>query len=265
MGYVHDGDPGFAQPLDLREQQVHLAGGQHRCWLVEHQYTAVADQIAGDFDHLLMADAQGGDRRIRVYRFQPDLRHGLSRHLAQTTTGNPAATAGQIVEKQVLGHGQCRQQVEFLQHHAHTKAFSLASAGRGIGLAEKTQGAGGGLLQSAEDLRQRALAGAVLTGQRQHLAGAQLQVDAAQHRLGVGLADSAGGENGLAGHYRCGHGLVTSSTGVSMTPSLASVVSPLTSLSAASIPNTACCAANWSAVASTRPSLSIGLMALILS
>lgn len=60
--------------------------------------------------------------------------------------------------------------------------------------------------------------------------------------------------------------LVTSTTSVfTSAGSWACGVLAASAFSAISMPNTACLAAYWSAVASTRPSASIGLMALMLS
>jgi len=42
-------------------------------------------------------------------------------------------------------------------------------------------GAGIRLMDAAEDLHQRTLAGAILAGERMHLAGAKAEVDPAQH------------------------------------------------------------------------------------
>ncbi len=66
---------------------------------------------------------------------------------------------------------------------------------------------------------------------------------------------------GVGGAY-----FVTRSRGVSTTPDTCDCfLCSLRAFSAVSIPNTACFAAYWSAVASTRPSFSIGLIALMLS
>ena len=182
---------------------------------------AVTDQVAGNFDHLLMADAQFTDRGVRVDGVEPDPSHGGRCQLAQALVADPAETAGQVVEKQVFRDGQRRQQVQFLHDHAHTKAFGLAAAAGRVGLATVGHVPGGGHLQAADELGQRTLARAVLAGQGQHFAGAQAQADLAEHGLGVGLAQAAGGKHHFIG--RCRHGrfswqhqgfLVMSSTGV---------------------------------------------------
>ncbi|MCY1429840.1 hypothetical protein D9M71_457720 [compost metagenome] len=191
MGDVDDGHATLAQALDLGEQQLHLAGGEHRRGLIKNQYMTIADQVAGDLDHLLMADAQLADRGIRVDGVQADLGHGRHRQLAQALAIDPAGAPGQIVEKQVLGHGQGRQQVELLHDHAHAQPLGGSAAARQIRLALIEHVPGGGHFEAADDLRQGALARPVFAGQGQHFTPAQAQVDIAEHRLGVGLADRA--------------------------------------------------------------------------
>lgn len=89
---------------------------------------AIADQVAGDLDHLLVADAQLTDQRVGINCVEPHLGHGLDRRLAQLLAADPATVARQVVEEQVLGHGQRRQQVEFLHDHAYTQRFRLGPA-----------------------------------------------------------------------------------------------------------------------------------------
>ncbi len=114
--------PGL-QAGDLLEQHLDFTGGEHGRGLVEDQYMAVADQVTGDLDHLLVTDAQLADERIRIDRVKADLGHGFDRGFAQLLAADPAAVAGQVVEKQVFRHRQGRQQVEFLHDHAHAQVL----------------------------------------------------------------------------------------------------------------------------------------------
>ncbi|MCY1375800.1 hypothetical protein D9M69_632410 [compost metagenome] len=116
--------------------------------------------------------------------------HGLDGGLAQLLATDPAAFAGQVVEKQVFRHRQGRQQIEFLHDHADTQRFSLSPATRTVVLPLILHLAGGRRDQPANNLRKRAFARTVLTGQRQHLPAHERQVDAGQDRLGVSLADT---------------------------------------------------------------------------
>ncbi len=106
MRDVHQRHAARLEPLDLLEQQVHLASGQHRGGFVEDQHAAIADQIARDLDHLLMPDAQRAHQRIGVDRVEPDLRHGMVGILTQFGAVDPAEHTAlrQTVQEQVLRH-----------------------------------------------------------------------------------------------------------------------------------------------------------------
>ncbi|MNL30475.1 hypothetical protein D3C87_1522130 [compost metagenome] len=144
-----------------------------------------------------MTDAQFADQGVRVNRIEADLSHGFDRRFAQLLATDPAAVAGQVVEKQVFRHRQGRQQIEFLHDHADTQRFSLSPATRTIVLPLKLHLAGGRRDQPANNLRKRAFACTVLAGQRQHFPAHERQVDAGKNRLGVGLADTADREDSV--------------------------------------------------------------------
>ncbi|MNZ80682.1 hypothetical protein D3C78_993250 [compost metagenome] len=188
---VDDGHPTLLQAFDLGEQQLDLARGEHGRRLIENQHMAVADQVAGNFHHLLMADAQFADRGVRVDSVETDLSHSGPGLLTQALATDPAATAGQVVEKQVLGHGQGRQQVELLHDHAHAKTLGSGTAAGLVSLPLIVHLPGGRQLEAADDFRQGALARAVLASEGQYLAAIQTQLDITEHRLGVGFADCA--------------------------------------------------------------------------
>ncbi|MNG86557.1 hypothetical protein D3C79_453390 [compost metagenome] len=151
MGDIDDGDAAPPQALDLGEQQLHLARGEHGRGFVEDQHMAVTDQVAGYFHHLLMADSQLPHRCIRIDGVQADLGHGGHGPLAQAFVADPAEAAGQVVEKQVLGHGQRGQQVEFLHDHAHAQPLGLAATARRVGLAAIGHASGAGHFQAADE------------------------------------------------------------------------------------------------------------------
>ena len=200
MGNVDDRHAAFAQAQDLREQHVDLARGEHRGGFVEDQHPAVADQVAGDLDHLLMTDAQVAHQGVRVDGVEAHLGHGLAGLLTQAPTIDPATATGQIVKEQVFRHGQRRQQVEFLHDHAHPATLGGGTAAGQPGLALELHLAGGWRFQAADYLRQGALARAVLAGQGQHFAAVQLKVDVPQHGLGIGLADATDRQYNIGCH-----------------------------------------------------------------
>src|SRR5471032_410550 len=95
---IDDRHAGRLQALDLHEQQLDFAVGQHGGRFVEHQQTALADQVAGDFDHLLVADAELADRRPRVDVVQADLGHLGDGVALQFGAVYPAVAVGQLVQ-----------------------------------------------------------------------------------------------------------------------------------------------------------------------
>ena len=100
---------------------------------------------------------------------------------------------GRRFEEQVLGDASSvGTQAQLLHHHAHAEALGVLARARARRAAPASVIVPVGRLhQAADDLRQRALARAVLAGEREHFAGVQLEVDAGEHRRGVGLADAA--------------------------------------------------------------------------
>ncbi len=273
---VDDADATRLEQRDLAEQVLDLARGQRRGRLVEDQQPAFADQAARDLDHLLVTDAERADRQRRVDVLQADPRHLRRRGAVQRAAADEAGGARQAVEQQVLGDAQARDEAQLLQHHAHAEPLGVLACRRPVGFASEPHRAFGRLGQPGDDPRERALAGAVLAGQRQHFAGTQIDVDLGEHLRRVALAEAGAlekhpaGLRRLAGRARrhCrgpGRGrihFVTSTTSVSTTGgrSFCGFFS-LIALSAVWMPNTACFAPNWLAVARTRPSASIGLIA----
>ncbi|MCY1175005.1 hypothetical protein D9M73_152250 [compost metagenome] len=66
MGDVDDRYAASLQAGDLLEQHFDLAGSEHRGRLVENQHMTIANQVARDLHHLLVADAQLADQGVRV-------------------------------------------------------------------------------------------------------------------------------------------------------------------------------------------------------
>ena len=82
-------------------------------------------------------------------------------------------------------------ETQFLHHHAHADALGILARRGRIRRARERHRAGAGRDEPGDDLGQRALAGAVLAGEREHLARAQLEVDVGENGRRVGLADAA--------------------------------------------------------------------------
>ncbi|MNQ08132.1 hypothetical protein D3C85_209240 [compost metagenome] len=194
VGNIDDAHAFGFQAFDLQEQQLHFAVRQHGRRLVEHQQAAGADQIARDFDHLLVADAQFAHEGPRIEAAQAHFFHLFTRVAFEARTVDKAETLRQIFQVQVFRDRQGGNQIEFLHHHADAQRLGGAARGGLIGLAVEQHRARGGLLQAADDLRQGALASTVFARQRQHLAGGKAQAHAAQHGADIGLADVIQGQ-----------------------------------------------------------------------
>ena len=70
MGDVDDRDAALAEPLDEGEQPLDLLVRQRGRRLVEDQAASVAEQRAGDLDHLALGDAEA-DTGAREARSTP--------------------------------------------------------------------------------------------------------------------------------------------------------------------------------------------------
>ena len=153
MGDIHNRHATGLQPFDLHKKHFNFTGGEHGRGLIEDEHMAIADQVARNLDHLLMANAQLPDQGVRVNRLQTHLAHGLNGRFAQLLAADPAQVAGQFVQKQVFRHRQRGQQVQFLHDHAHTQLLGLRTTARGIGLAIELHVPESRHLQATHDLR----------------------------------------------------------------------------------------------------------------
>jgi hypothetical protein len=164
------------QPVDLLEQQIDFARGQHRGGFVEDQHAAVADQIARDFHHLLMADAELADQRVGIDRVEADLRHGVTRASRSLRRSIQPKLNAPIRGKRFRNRFSATDKVGSRFSSCITMRTPSASASvrlaGAIRRAAELHRAGGRVDQAADDLGQRALACAILARQRQHFAGA---------------------------------------------------------------------------------------------
>ena len=115
-----------------------------------------------------MCDADLVERRAR-----------LLAHRAVVQERQRAADA-LAVEEHVVEHRQLVDEREVLVDGVDARAPRLVDAVRLVRLAAQGHLAHVGLLEAADDLHQRRLAGAVVAEQPEHLALAQVQVDVAQ-------------------------------------------------------------------------------------
>ena len=124
-------------------------------------------------------DAERGKRRARARVERPPIDEA------------EAARIG-AAEKDVLGHAEARDDVQFLMDEAQAAPMRLVRAAERSRRAVDPDLAAVGRDRAGEDLDQRALAGAVLAHQRERLAGAEFERSVPQRRrAAIGLAQMA--------------------------------------------------------------------------
>ena len=146
---------------------------------------------AGDRDALLLAAGQPR-RAVALAALDAERREQLARPGAR----GAAAVAGEHARQHhVLERAELRQQVVELVDEAQALAADAGACGIGqarAGAAAEEHLAAVGVLEQAGDLQQRRLAGARRPHQRDHGAGQQLEVGAAQHlEPALALAEAA--------------------------------------------------------------------------
>ena len=198
VGDEHDRLPLVDQRADHIEEVVDLAGGHDGGGLVEDEDLGVALEGLDQLDPLLDADRQLTDDGIGLHR-----QAVAGADLADAGSGDvevePAATAGLVAEGHVLGHGERRDQLEVLVHHADAQLDGIRRTAEVHRFAPNEDLAGVGLVQPVQHVHQGRLAGAVLAEQAVDLPGAELEVDVlVGDHTGEGLGDPAG----LQHHWR---------------------------------------------------------------
>ncbi len=162
---VRNEDGGDALPLEF-EQQVEQrlavllaeAGGR----LVEDKELDLLAQRLGDFDQLLLADADIGDQRARIFR-QPDLGEQGPRSVFIAVPVDDAEPGLLITEENVLVDRQHRHQRQFLMDDDDADMLAVMDAFERHLLAAIDDLAviGAGRIDAREDFHQRRFAGAV--------------------------------------------------------------------------------------------------------
>ena len=66
VGNVNQRYAALFKELNLFKQQRNFTAGEHGGGFIENQNPAFANQVAGNFDHLLMADTEIPHQHIRI-------------------------------------------------------------------------------------------------------------------------------------------------------------------------------------------------------
>ena len=159
------------------EERLRLLRRQHRGRLVENQDPRLAVERLQDLDALLLAERELPDPRARV-----DGDPVALAELGDAALDVPwvdeelLPLAAVVAEDHVLGDGERRHQPEMLVHHADPRVERLARRVELDRLAVEQDLALVGPVEPGEDVRQRALARAVLAEEGVHLALSRLEV-----------------------------------------------------------------------------------------
>ena len=196
--------PWADQIADQAQDQTDLVVGQRRGRLVQQQHARAAADRLDDLDHLALIVGQVRDLAVgrdgdAVARQQfGGLRpHGAHPH-------HPERTHGRFVgEKDVLGHGLGRDQVDVLVDGDDAARQRIVGAAQAQGLAVQHQRAGVGRVEPGQHLGQGRLAGPILADEAMNLAGAHHEIDAPQRlHAGKRFHDASTVEEGRIGHRR---------------------------------------------------------------
>ena len=162
---------------------VHAGGG-----LVEQQQPRLGGQGAGDLDQTLRAVGKTGRGQMR-HRLQPHGSEGLhgpfprpllfSALMRQTEPAGPQSRALVPVaaDEDVLEHGHVGVDAQVLEGAGHAETGGVRGREMSDVLAGEAHGAGGQLLQTADRVEERRLAGAVRADERDYPSGRHLERD----------------------------------------------------------------------------------------
>ena len=186
------------------EQDLDLGALEHRGRLVEQDHQVAAGvllerQRLGELDHLARGEIEilGAHARIDI-----DLHlRELSRRSGVERAPVDDAEAGElrlVAEIDVLADGEVGQERLLLEHHADALAVGVGRIEQPRRLPGDQDLPGVGLIDAAQDLHQRRLAGAVLADQADDLATADLDRHALQRvDAGKALVDRDERERGV--------------------------------------------------------------------
>ena len=209
MRDVDDAHALAGQSAQLDEQGLGLRLRERGGRLVENENPRAGGERPGDFDHLLLRDAQVRDAGLRRADFrQTQIRDERLRVGEKLPAIQKAETPRLAPEEDVFSHGKIRGEREFLMNQPDAEPVRVASPARiSHGLAVHQDFARIRLVNAAENFDQRGFARAVLTEQRVNLPGPQLEIHPRQRRHAAEtFADAAqfdqGGCVGSGGVHR---------------------------------------------------------------
>ena len=197
VGDEDDADLAVAQDAQDLEQRPGAGGAQRRGRLVEDQDPRVGQQRLADLDQLALGEAELGDRGAEV-DVEAELVDDRARSGGHLGAVDERAAAGLAQREQVGEHVEVGEDVELLRHDRDAVADRLGRGAEVDFLVVQADRAGVGGERAGDDLHQRRLAGAVLTQESVHGAGADREVRAGQRDdAAVRLANASRFEHAL--------------------------------------------------------------------
>ena len=157
---VNDPDTLRFQFVDHPEQSLGFAGGEGGAGFIHHDDAGILRECLGDLDDLLLGDGEavalGIDRHLHADPLEQCLRPCLL-----AGAGNEADAAGFLSEENILAGGQVRDEVELLINDPDAGRLRSLRGGDGGRLAIDLDRALVRLMGAAENLDERAFAGAI--------------------------------------------------------------------------------------------------------
>lgn len=199
MGDVEDGDAFGAETSDLLEEVGDFGGGEGGGGFVEDEHAAAAPEAGGDFDHLLLADAELFDGEAGVEVGHADAAEDFGGVAAEGGEVDPAGAMGEVIEEDVFGDGEGTDEVQLLHDHVDADGFGVLLGAGGVGLALEAEGAAVGGGEAGNDAGEGAFAGTIFADERVNFTGEEVEVDAIEDGGGVGFAQVTDREQGLHG------------------------------------------------------------------
>ena len=120
MRDINDAQPALPQAPKRSEQAIHFRRRERGSRLVKDHDLRVGHKRARNLDHLLMRHAQRRDDRQRTHGYTKAVQQ--TRRTAEHCGPVQQRTAELATEKDIVRHGEVRNEREFLVHHADAVA-----------------------------------------------------------------------------------------------------------------------------------------------
>ena len=196
---VDDRDGALLELPEKLEEMLALGDGERAGRLVHHDDARAGADRAGDLHELLLRGAEAADGEINVEVALDFLEH-RARFAPHQVAAHDTELLRQIAETEVLRDGEVRAEGKFLMHHRDAELPRAERVGGVDGIAFEAKFAAVRVVNTGEDLSERALSGTVFTHESVALAALDREAHVVQRQhAGEALRDVAEGEVGHGG------------------------------------------------------------------